>query len=172
MDNFLPGSASLVDVVDKKVIASLRDGRILSGWLRSYDQFGNLILQDTLEIFDGLASPKGIVLVRGENLVLLGEDKNQSPQNGLPVLNNRTNEIIDIPKLSESALNDLKSQDPSIDNPTFTHIAGSTIKLVGENEFKRHLAEIKQTQSIQNKLKRINLYKSGFCVEIPEGDSY
>ena len=33
-------SGSLVDCVDKKVIAVLRDGRKYIGVLRSYDQFG------------------------------------------------------------------------------------------------------------------------------------
>ena len=43
IDNFLPGSASLVEMVDKRLLISLRDGRQLFGFLRSYDQFGNLV---------------------------------------------------------------------------------------------------------------------------------
>ncbi len=40
IDNFLPGSASLVEMVDKKLLISLRDGRHFYGILRTYDQFG------------------------------------------------------------------------------------------------------------------------------------
>ncbi len=89
IDNFLPGSASLVDMVDKRLLVSLRDGRQLYGYLRSYDQFGkasilphllaNLVLMDTLErIFINQTKEfaeisHGLFLVRGENVVLVGE---------------------------------------------------------------------------------------------------
>ncbi|KAH9460503.1 hypothetical protein MJO28_003827 [Puccinia striiformis f. sp. tritici] len=123
MDNFLTNvpfttSGALVDTVDKKIIVSLRDGKTLIGVLRSYDQFANLVLQDTIErihvginqstseanneqqqeqetIAEGSSNQKpgqtirkkkksggickytdiwkGIYLVRGENVVLLGE---------------------------------------------------------------------------------------------------
>ncbi|KAK0532998.1 hypothetical protein OC842_003114 [Tilletia horrida] len=47
-------SGALVDLTDKKVMVILRDGRKLIGVLRSYDQFANLVLQDTIErIFVG-----------------------------------------------------------------------------------------------------------------------
>ena len=114
MDNFLTNvpfttSGALVDIVDKKILVSLRDGKKLIGVLRSYDQFANLVLQDTIERIhvrieseedaqqdnqteqDGSDNQKtqknkkkkgickytdiwrGIYLVRGENVVLLGE---------------------------------------------------------------------------------------------------
>ncbi|CAG8464072.1 2905_t:CDS:2 [Paraglomus brasilianum] len=82
MDGFIPGqifttSASLVDSVDKKLLVVLRDGRKLIGVLRSFDQFANLVLQDTVErIYVGDAYgdiPRGIFIIRGENVVLLGE---------------------------------------------------------------------------------------------------
>ncbi|KND04494.1 uncharacterized protein SPPG_00222 [Spizellomyces punctatus DAOM BR117] len=77
MDNFLPGSASLVDCVDKKLLVILRDSRKLIGWLRSYDQFANLVLQDTVErtyVGDSYGEVyRGIFVIRGENVVLLGE---------------------------------------------------------------------------------------------------
>ncbi|KAI8911997.1 hypothetical protein PhCBS80983_g03397 [Powellomyces hirtus] len=77
MDNFLPGSASLVDCVDKKILVILRDSRKLIGWLRSYDQFANLVLQDTVErtyVGDQYGDVyRGIFVIRGENVVLLGE---------------------------------------------------------------------------------------------------
>lgn len=55
----------------------LRDGRTLIGYLRSVDQFANLVLHKTIErIHVGKEYgdiPRGIFIVRGENVVLLGE---------------------------------------------------------------------------------------------------
>lgn len=55
----------------------LRDGRTLIGYLRSVDQYANLLLQQTVErIHVGNKFgdiPRGVFLVRGENVVLLGE---------------------------------------------------------------------------------------------------
>ncbi|KAG6842622.1 hypothetical protein C0991_000148 [Blastosporella zonata] len=79
MDSLIPftTSGSLVDCVDRKMLVILRDGRKLHGVLRSYDQFANLVLEDTVErIYHGNAfaeSWRGLYLIRGENVVLLGE---------------------------------------------------------------------------------------------------
>ncbi|KAF4985802.1 hypothetical protein FDECE_16305 [Fusarium decemcellulare] len=84
----------------EKLMVALRDGRKLIGVLRSWDQFANLVLQSTIErIF--APSPEtagsdrptglyadithGIFLVRGENVLLLGEidlDKDDDPPPG------------------------------------------------------------------------------------------
>ncbi|KAG9322331.1 hypothetical protein KVV02_001552 [Mortierella alpina] len=95
MDSFqiFTTSTSLVDSVDKKLLVMLRDGRKLIGILRSFDQFANLVLQDTIErIYMGDAYgniPRGIFIIRGENVVLLGEidlDKeDESPLREVPV---------------------------------------------------------------------------------------
>ncbi|KAJ9218668.1 hypothetical protein DTO271D3_6950 [Paecilomyces variotii] len=70
-------AAQLLDLTDKKLVIILRDGRKLIGVLRSWDQFANLVLQDTIErIYAGnlfADIPRGIYLVRGENVLLLGE---------------------------------------------------------------------------------------------------
>ncbi|KAJ5912085.1 U6 snRNA-associated Sm-like protein LSm1 [Penicillium subrubescens] len=70
-------AAQLLDLTDKKLVLVLRDGRKLIGVLRSWDQFANLVLQDTIErIYAGKLYadvPRGIFLVRGENVLLLGE---------------------------------------------------------------------------------------------------
>jgi len=79
MDSLIPftTSGSLVDCVDRKMLVILRDGRKLHGVLRSYDQFANLVLEDTVErIYHGdvfAESWHGLFLIRGENVVLLGE---------------------------------------------------------------------------------------------------
>ncbi len=56
----------------------LRDGRHLLGYLRSYDQFANLILHDSLErlytLDNQMSSVRlGVCVIRGENVALLGE---------------------------------------------------------------------------------------------------
>ncbi|EGX47984.1 hypothetical protein AOL_s00081g311 [Orbilia oligospora ATCC 24927] len=69
--------AQLLDLTDKKLVIVLRDGRKLIGTLRSYDQYANLVLQDTIERLysQNLYAdvPRGCYIVRGENVLLLGE---------------------------------------------------------------------------------------------------
>ncbi|KAI9297143.1 RNA cap binding protein [Neoconidiobolus thromboides FSU 785] len=70
-------SASLSESVDKRVLVILRDGRKLIGYLRTYDQYANLVLQNTVERVyagEGYGDVElGIYVVRGENVVLMGE---------------------------------------------------------------------------------------------------
>ncbi|XP_072341587.1 U6 snRNA-associated Sm-like protein LSm1 isoform X2 [Scyliorhinus torazame] len=47
--NYMPGTASLIEDIDKKHLVLLRDGRTLIGYLRSIDQFANLVVHQTLE---------------------------------------------------------------------------------------------------------------------------
>ncbi|KAH8811771.1 hypothetical protein F5884DRAFT_783383 [Xylogone sp. PMI_703] len=88
-------AAQLLDMTDKKLMVSLRDGRKLIGVLRSWDQFANIVLQSTIErkffpptgTSPGLYADvsHGIFLVRGENVLLLGEidlDKDDDPPLG------------------------------------------------------------------------------------------
>lgn len=76
-ENPLAGTAHLLDEVDKKLMVLLRDGRTLIGILRSVDQFANLVLHRTIErIHVGNEYgdiPRGVFIIRGENVVLLGE---------------------------------------------------------------------------------------------------
>lgn len=48
-DLYLPGAASLLEQLDTRVLIILSDGRHLVGTLRSFDQFLNLVLEDTSE---------------------------------------------------------------------------------------------------------------------------
>lgn len=88
MSVFPPGTASLLEEVDKRLLVVLRDGRTLIGFLRSIDQFANLVLHRTIErIHVGQEYgdiPKGIYVIRGENVVLLGEIT-QEKENNLPL---------------------------------------------------------------------------------------
>jgi U6 snRNA-associated Sm-like protein LSm1 len=81
-DEYLPGDASLIEKLDKRILIVLRDGRHLVGKLRSFDQFMNLILEETCErvLLTGKDTkkkycdfPLGLYIVRGDNIVLLGE---------------------------------------------------------------------------------------------------
>ncbi|KAF3482713.1 putative Small nuclear ribonucleoprotein Lsm8 [Arthroderma uncinatum] len=77
-------AAQLLDLTDseipttlQKLVLVLRDGRKLIGVLRSWDQFANIVLQDTVErvyaekLYADI--PRGVYLIRGENVLLLGE---------------------------------------------------------------------------------------------------
>jgi len=77
LKNYLPGFASLLEQIDKRVLVLLRDGRTLFGILRSVDQFANLVLHLAVErIYIGQEYgeiDRGVFLIRGENVVLCGE---------------------------------------------------------------------------------------------------
>ncbi|XP_062185192.1 sm-like protein LSM1B isoform X3 [Phragmites australis] len=70
-------STSLAGFLDKKLIVLLRDGRKLLGTLCSFDQFANVVLQGACErVIVGeqyCDVPLGLYVIRGENVVLIGE---------------------------------------------------------------------------------------------------
>lgn len=80
-------AAALVGSVDRKIFVLLRDGRNLFGVLRTFDQFANLVIQDAVErIYLGapgsneVTKPerfgeiyRGVFMIRGENVVMMGE---------------------------------------------------------------------------------------------------
>ncbi|KAI0463839.1 hypothetical protein LJB42_002846 [Komagataella kurtzmanii] len=71
-------AAALVGSIDKIVTVTLREGRVFIGILRTFDQFANLVLQDTVErVYIGddkyAEAPQGVFLIRGENVSLVGE---------------------------------------------------------------------------------------------------
>eukprot|EP01147_Barroeca_monosierra_P008361 gene8361-901_t len=72
-----PSLANLIPETDKCMLCVLRDGRYLIGFLRTVDQFANLVMQDVVEriyVEDCYGDiQQGVVLIRGENVVLLGE---------------------------------------------------------------------------------------------------
>lgn len=95
---FLPGAASMVEQLDRKLLVILRDGRHLVGVLRTFDQYSNMVLHDTSERRilvvtkkdnmddDEVQQPPsskticyqtdielGLFIVRGDNVVLFGE---------------------------------------------------------------------------------------------------
>ncbi|KAJ8750864.1 hypothetical protein K2173_016045 [Erythroxylum novogranatense] len=81
-------STSLASYLDKKLLVLLRDGRKLMGILRSFDQFANVVLEGACErlIVGDLYCdiPLGLYVIRGENVVLIGEldlEKEELPSN-------------------------------------------------------------------------------------------
>jgi len=103
---YLPGASSMVEQLDRKLLVILRDGRHLIGILRSFDQFSNMVLQEASERrilvvqkenSDGNNSEAnneslsticyqtdiqlGLFIVRGDNVVLLGEVDDDEEQN-------------------------------------------------------------------------------------------
>ncbi|XP_038711128.1 sm-like protein LSM1B isoform X2 [Tripterygium wilfordii] len=70
----------------EKLLVLLRDGRKLLGLLRSFDQFANVVLEGACErvivgeLYCGILL--GLYVIRGENVVLIGEldlDKEELP---------------------------------------------------------------------------------------------
>ena len=88
LEDVPPPGIALVEELDKLLLVQLRDGRKLVGILRSFDQFANLVLEQASErvIVGSLYAevPLGLHVVRGENVVLLGEiDETKDPPAGL-----------------------------------------------------------------------------------------
>ncbi|CDJ40761.1 U6 snRNA-associated Sm-like protein LSm1, putative [Eimeria tenella] len=80
-DEFQPNSSpnwitSLEEELDKKILVILRDGKNLIGVLRSFDQFGNLMLEGCVHriIVNTFYNDvyQGVMIIRGENILLFG----------------------------------------------------------------------------------------------------
>ena len=88
----LSAVASLVEELDKKLLVMLRDGSKILGTLRSFDQFANIVLQDAVErIIVGSSYSDihlGLYIVRGENVVLMGEVDEATETQGLTMVDN------------------------------------------------------------------------------------
>ena len=105
--NYMPGTASLIEDVDKLLMVVLRDGKTLIGYLRSIDQYANLLLSSTIErIHVGNKYgdiPRGIYIVRGENVVLIGEvDFKIQPK--VEMIKVDVNEILELQKIEQKKL--------------------------------------------------------------------
>lgn len=59
------------------MVVVLRDGKRIFGILRTFDQFGNLLLQDTIERYyvdlEWAEELRQVYLIRGENVALVGQ---------------------------------------------------------------------------------------------------
>ncbi|XP_053206418.1 U6 snRNA-associated Sm-like protein LSm1 [Panonychus citri] len=102
MEPYLPGTASLLEVLDKKLMVLLRDGRSIIGILRSIDQFANLVLHRSIErihVKNKYADIDiGVILIRGENVVLCGEIDAEYENRSNNLQQVSTEEIFDLQK--------------------------------------------------------------------------
>lgn len=110
---YLPGTASLLEELDKKLLVFLRDGRTLIGYLRSIDQFANLVLHQTIErIHVGRQYgdiPRGIFVIRGDNVVLLGEiDEEKEKDADLEEVS--VEDILEVQRIEADAKQELERQ--------------------------------------------------------------
>ncbi|XP_012215300.1 U6 snRNA-associated Sm-like protein LSm1 [Linepithema humile] len=108
-----PGTASLLEELEKKLMVLLRDGRTLIGYLKSVDQFANIVLQSTIErIHVGEEYgdiPRGIFIVRGENVVLLGEIDREK-EKVLPLKKVTVDEILDAQRREQESKQEQKKR--------------------------------------------------------------
>jgi len=102
--------------VTEKLMLVLRDGRKLLGVLRTWDQFANLVLTETKERYYVEAPspagpprklfcdiPRGTFLVRGENVLLLGEiDLDRDDEDPPGYVEGPVEEVFEIQKRQES----------------------------------------------------------------------
>ena len=81
-----------MEELDKKLLVVLRDGSKILGTLRSFDQFANIVLEGAVErIIVGSSYsdiPLGLYIVRGENVVLMGEVDEARETEGLTAVDN------------------------------------------------------------------------------------
>ncbi|KEF57460.1 uncharacterized protein A1O9_05377 [Exophiala aquamarina CBS 119918] len=142
-------AAQLLDLTDKKLLLVLRDGRKIFGVLRSWDQFANLVLTDTRErYFVSVPSsssepssletttrnlycdiPRGTYLVRGENVLLLGEvdlDRDDEPPPGY--VEGDVEEVFRIQKQLETQ----RKKSDKIKGKKLTQLWGGEIEASGE----------------------------------------
>ncbi|TID22552.1 hypothetical protein CANINC_003327 [Pichia inconspicua] len=73
-------AAAIIGFVDRKVSAILLDGRVIIGVLRTFDQFGNLVIHDGVEriyLTDkkqyAESQIQQIYVIRGENVLMMGD---------------------------------------------------------------------------------------------------
>jgi small nuclear ribonucleoprotein len=57
--------------VSKRVSVMLKDGRTLEGKLTGFDEYMNMVLEETEETKDQQARRLGVVILRGNNLVAI-----------------------------------------------------------------------------------------------------
>ena len=57
--------------INKKISLLLKDGRTLTGKLNGYDEYMNMVLEDTEETQNDQVRRLGIVVLRGNNVVTI-----------------------------------------------------------------------------------------------------
>ncbi|KAJ3503145.1 hypothetical protein NMY22_g18352 [Coprinellus aureogranulatus] len=145
---------------DRKMLVILRDGRKLHGVLRSYDQFANLVLENCYEriYHQNLFAERhhGLFLIRGENVVLMGEIVRSVSLGSSPPLRSSA--------LSVLQLTDTQDLDKEDDVP---------LKQVEYHLLEPyHLKELDDKKIREEAKAQILLQTKGFSKEGGEGDGY
>ena len=65
----------LHESIGNLVLVKLRGGRELRGKLRSFDQHLNLVIEDAEELLEDTTRRLGMVVIRGENVLLISPAK-------------------------------------------------------------------------------------------------
>eukprot|EP00531_Pseudo-nitzschia_arenysensis_P008176 CAMPEP_0116139534 /NCGR_PEP_ID=MMETSP0329-20121206/13364_1 /TAXON_ID=697910 /ORGANISM="Pseudo-nitzschia arenysensis, Strain B593" /LENGTH=233 /DNA_ID=CAMNT_0003634585 /DNA_START=204 /DNA_END=905 /DNA_ORIENTATION=- len=115
--SYLPGSSSLVEELDTRIMIVLRDGRHLVGNLRTFDQYSNLVLDGASERSfhsndekdgDKIVTyytdvPLGMYIVRGDSIVLLGQVGSEEEEEDIAA----TQSIVVMKKVENEAFENL-----------------------------------------------------------------
>ncbi|KAL0213013.1 hypothetical protein RCL1_006639 [Eukaryota sp. TZLM3-RCL] len=64
--SFLP---DLKQYLDKRVEVNINASRVIHGYLKGFDNFMNLVLENAVEIIDKQPHPMGITVIRGNVLL-------------------------------------------------------------------------------------------------------
>ena len=57
--------------IDNSVLIKLKEDKVIRGLLKGFDQHMNLILSDSEEILEGGNVALGVIVVRGDNVVII-----------------------------------------------------------------------------------------------------
>lgn len=160
---FLPGAASLVEQLDQRLMIVLRDGRHLVGVLRSFDQFSNMVLEDTFErkiLYTnktklGESIPVayytdmklGLYLVRGDSMVLLGEVNDDDEHESDVQLSNQQIEDDVVQNTAELQLNNPGHSSVQTQSQQSFNTSPSLMKKVSLADFEKLQEQIEKQKS-------------------------
>eukprot|EP01024_Parvocaulis_polyphysoides_P022814 TRINITY_DN2113_c0_g1_i4.p2 TRINITY_DN2113_c0_g1~~TRINITY_DN2113_c0_g1_i4.p2 ORF type:complete len:152 (-),score=25.35 TRINITY_DN2113_c0_g1_i4:195-650(-) len=113
LEHITPPGFGLVELLDKKVILVMRDGRTMIGVMRSFDQFNNVVVQDCFEriVVEQMYHDEfqGTQVFRGENVIIVGEiDEAKEPPKNLICVGKK--QIVNAQKTYEEHLKSLGLQ--------------------------------------------------------------
>ena len=83
------GTSSLIAQLDKKVMVVLQSDEHILGTLRSFDQFGNFVLEKAVrrfyegKFFTDMPLGASFFIIRGENVEILGEVDEEKDTKGV-----------------------------------------------------------------------------------------
>eukprot|EP00013_Stygamoeba_regulata_P006091 CAMPEP_0177640914 /NCGR_PEP_ID=MMETSP0447-20121125/6796_1 /TAXON_ID=0 /ORGANISM="Stygamoeba regulata, Strain BSH-02190019" /LENGTH=74 /DNA_ID=CAMNT_0019143015 /DNA_START=132 /DNA_END=356 /DNA_ORIENTATION=+ len=68
----MPAGSDLKGYMDKRLQVKLNANRVVTGYLRGYDQFMNIVLEETVEeVSSSERNPIGWTVVRGNSIIMI-----------------------------------------------------------------------------------------------------